>query len=542
MRQRAMIAMALALNPDLLIADEPTTALDVTVQAQILDLLDRLKQEFNAAVVIVTHDLGVVAEHCDNIQVMYAGKIVEIGRPSRHLLRRAPPVHVGLPARRSRGWTTATPERLIPIHGLPPSLIYVPPGCAFHPRCPHVFDRCRTEVPDAPARGRPSRVRVPPVARRQGAHLPGGGHGPLDERRGHRTIGAATGDRADPARPRSDGLAASYFPITRGILFQTADRRRARGRRRRSGDLSRARRSAWWARPGAAKSTLARVVMRLYEPTEGTIEFEGQDITHAQGRRAPGAPPRHADDLPGPVRVAEPAQDGRHRSSAAPFRLHKIVPRQERQERGPAADGARGPEPRALQPVPARVLRRPAPADRRRARARAATEADRRATSRSRRSTSRSRRRSLNLLEDLQEEFNLTYLFIAHDLSVVKHVSDRVAVMYLGKIVEMAEGDDALPDPKHPYTGALLSAVPVAGPGSRGREAADHPGGRRPEPDRPALGLPVPPALPERAVPKCREDEPELRADAPRPGRGVPFPARGPRDHRYPGGRLEPVH
>jgi peptide/nickel transport system ATP-binding protein len=147
MRQRAMIAMALALNPDLLIADEPTTALDVTVQAQILDLIDRLKQEFNASVIIITHDLGVVAEHCDNIQVMYAGRAVEYGRTDdiyyapHHpytwgLLNSIP--HVGV----------AEGERLHPISGRPPSLITVPPGCAFHPRCPHVFDRCRRDVPD----------------------------------------------------------------------------------------------------------------------------------------------------------------------------------------------------------------------------------------------------------------------------------------------------------------------------------------------------------------------------------------------------------
>ena len=148
MRQRAMIAMALSLNPDLLIADEPTTALDVTVQAQILDLLDRLKQEFNAAIVIVTHDLGVVAEHCDHIQVMYAGKIVEAGDRRDIYYGAHHPYTWGLLASIPRLNDSDVKERLIPIRGLPPSLIFVPPGCAFHPRCPHVFDRCRTEVPD----------------------------------------------------------------------------------------------------------------------------------------------------------------------------------------------------------------------------------------------------------------------------------------------------------------------------------------------------------------------------------------------------------
>ncbi len=146
MRQRAMIAMALSLNPDLLIADEPTTALDVTVQAQILDLIDRLKSEFNASVVIITHDLGVVAEHCDNIQVMYAGKAVEVGDRRDIYYNAHHPYTWGL-LRSIARLDAAAPERLQPIKGLPPSLIFVPPGCAFHPRCPYAFDKCRTDVP-----------------------------------------------------------------------------------------------------------------------------------------------------------------------------------------------------------------------------------------------------------------------------------------------------------------------------------------------------------------------------------------------------------
>ena len=146
MRQRAMIAMSLVLNPDLLIADEPTTALDVTVQAQILDLVDRLKSEFNAAVAIITHDLGVVAEHCDDIQVMYAGRIVETGTNRDLFYRGRHPYTWGLLQSIPR-LDAVESHRLHPIKGLPPSLIFVPPGCAFHPRCPYAFDRCRTEEP-----------------------------------------------------------------------------------------------------------------------------------------------------------------------------------------------------------------------------------------------------------------------------------------------------------------------------------------------------------------------------------------------------------
>jgi peptide/nickel transport system ATP-binding protein len=145
MRQRAMIAMALSLNPDLLIADEPTTALDVTVQAQILDLIDRLKDEFNAAVIIITHDLGVVAEHCDNIQVMYAGKAVEFGNTDDIYYHPHHPYTWGLLSSIPR--LDDEIDRLNPIRGLPPSLINVPPGCAFHPRCPYRFEPCDKEVP-----------------------------------------------------------------------------------------------------------------------------------------------------------------------------------------------------------------------------------------------------------------------------------------------------------------------------------------------------------------------------------------------------------
>jgi peptide/nickel transport system ATP-binding protein len=153
MRQRAMIAMALAMNPDLLIADEPTTALDVTVQAQILDLIDRLKEEFDAAVVLITHDLGVVAEHCDDIMVMYAGRIAEFGDRRDIYYGAHHPYAWGLIQSISRIDQDRS-ERLKPIKGQPPSLIRVPPGCPFHPRCPYVMDVCRTEVPQLlPANG-----------------------------------------------------------------------------------------------------------------------------------------------------------------------------------------------------------------------------------------------------------------------------------------------------------------------------------------------------------------------------------------------------
>jgi peptide/nickel transport system ATP-binding protein len=151
MRQRAMIAMSLALNPDLLIADEPTTALDVTVQAQILELIARLKDEFNVGVVLITHDLGVVHDVAQRVQVMYAGKIVETGSRDEVFQQPLHPYAWGL--LESIATVDKKGQRLIPIEGLPPSLIFVPPGCAFHPRCPHRFEPCNKEVPALIDRG-----------------------------------------------------------------------------------------------------------------------------------------------------------------------------------------------------------------------------------------------------------------------------------------------------------------------------------------------------------------------------------------------------
>ena len=145
MRQRAMIAMAMALSPELLIADEPTTALDVTVQAQVLQVIRTLQEEFGTAVILITHDLGVIADVADEVVVMYAGAVMEQADRRTTFFANHHPYTEGL--LQSLPAYGGERERLRPIQGQPPSLITLPPGCPFHPRCPYVMDRCRTEAP-----------------------------------------------------------------------------------------------------------------------------------------------------------------------------------------------------------------------------------------------------------------------------------------------------------------------------------------------------------------------------------------------------------
>ena len=146
MRQRAMIAMALSNNPDILIADEPTTALDVTIQAQIIELIDRLKDDFNSSVILITHDLGVVADIADDIAVMYAGRIVEYGTKRQVFYDPQHPYTWGLLGSIPR-LDRPKPEKLHSIAGAPPSLINLPKGCKFRPRCPHAFEKCTEHPP-----------------------------------------------------------------------------------------------------------------------------------------------------------------------------------------------------------------------------------------------------------------------------------------------------------------------------------------------------------------------------------------------------------
>ena len=325
MRQRAMIAMSLVCNPELLIADEPTTALDVTVQAQILDLIRDLQEEFHSAVIMITHDLGVVAELADDILVMYGGKCIEYGSAVDLFRHPEHPYTWGLLGSMPRV-DREVRERLIPIPGTPPSLINLPDGCSFHPRCACAGPR-RHPVQDGRAEARRQRQppdRVPPAAGRPRRRS--------STRRSRRRCKRQTDctskspPRSTPCRraphlaPTAAGKSTEnllevtglqkHFPITRGAFFK-----RKVGAVRAVDGIDFAVRAGETlglvGESGCGKSTTGRLVTRLLEPTGGKVSFEGRDITHLSVRRDAAAAARRPDDLPGPVLVAEPAAHGR---------------------------------------------------------------------------------------------------------------------------------------------------------------------------------------------------------------------------------------
>ena len=502
MRQRVMIALALSCDPSVLIADEPTTALDVTIQAQILERIRELRDETGAAVILVTHDLGVVADIADRIAVMYSGRIVEQGTLDEIFYDPQHPYTWGLLGSITRV-DRPRPERLPAIAGLPPSLANRPEGCHFRPRCPHEFAKC-AEVP-------PLEERVQAAARTPGPLLalacPEGGASrgaPGPDRARRQGRGALRVNEAVVPLVDVDHLKV-FFSIKEGLLV---DREVARVHAVNDVTLSVAEGETVGlvGESGCGKTTISRTIMRLIDSTEGSIHFRGKDITSA-GRRELEPLRREMQMV-----FQDPFASLNPRKRVAqiigqPLRLHgtsrsevedrvgdllKLVGLQaehlnryphefsggQRQRIGVAR--ALALEPRLI------VLDEPV----------SALDVSVQA-------------QIINLLDDLQDEFKLTYLFVAHDLSVVRHVSDRIAVMYLGKLMELSPAEELYTKPIHPYTSALLSAIPIPDPReNRSRERVVV-GGEPPNPINPPSGCVFHTRCP-RATEVCREVEPPL--------------------------------
>jgi peptide/nickel transport system ATP-binding protein len=447
MRQRAMIAMALCCNPKLLIADEPTTALDVSIQAQILELMRDLQRELNTSMIFITHDLAVVNEMCDHVLVMYSGRVVEHGTTRQIFTSPKHPYTWGLFDCLPR---IEEPKgiRLTPIFGQPPNLAFLPSGCKFHPRCPHAFERCMLEEP--------------PLFERDGQTVRCWLYDDGADGTKHRITGRRE-DTAEARRPRDEEVILDvqdlkkYFPIVKGIFQRhVGDVQAVDGV---SFQLHKGETLGIVGESGCGKSTTGRVLLRLLDPSGGQVRFQGQDLATLNGRQLQAMRRKMQIIFQDPFSSLNPRRTVGS-IVAQPLRIHHLAEGRDVGER--VAD--------ILQRVglnPGHASRYPhqfSGGQRQRigiARAIAADPefivADEPVSA----LDVSIQAQIVNLLQDLQEEMGLSYIFIAHDLSVVRSVSDRVAVMYLGKIVEIGTNRAIYEDTLHPYSKALLSAVPT---------------------------------------------------------------------------------
>jgi peptide/nickel transport system ATP-binding protein len=497
MRQRVMIAIGLACNPKLLIADEPTTALDVTIQAQILELMKDLSRRLGVAVVIITHNLGIVARYADRVNVMYAARVVESGTAERVFAR---PLHPY-----ARGLLTAVPRldrgrsaKLATIEGAPPNLVAPPEGCRFHPRCRLAADVCREEPPLAPAE--PGHLVACHRVREVDALLP------------LPTAGSGTAKvalRADAERILDLRGTSKFFPVRMGFLRRPWQIRAVEDV---SLDIKRGETLGLVGESGCGKSTLGRLVLRLDDPTAGEIRFEGVDLARLKRDELLAVRKRMQVIFQDPYSSLNPRMTV-GQIIAEPMRVHGILPKAE----------VPGRVSELLQTVglfPYMALRYPhelSGGQRQRVGIARALSVNPQfivcdeAVSALDVSI---QGQVINLLEDLQQKLGLTYLFIAHDLAVVRHISTKVAVMYLGRIVEQASAEQLFSAPKHPYTQALLAAAPIPDPVIERARPRQIIRGELPSPLNPPAGCVFHPRCP-LATADCRKAVPATRELAP---------------------------
>jgi peptide/nickel transport system ATP-binding protein len=448
MRQRAMIAMAIANDPALLIADEPTTALDVTIQAQVMEVLATARARTGATMILITHDLGLVAEAANRIAVMYGGRIVEESAIQTVFHRPCHPYTVGLLASLPR--VTAQRDKLFSIPGQVPDMAQRPGGCVFHPRCGLGKDRpdCRTIVPPL----RPVETshlsachyaeETPEWARREGAVveqiIAPSAVSPVEA-----TVTLSVDDLyKDFKVRRARGWGKDILRAVGGISF----------------DIRQGETLGLVGESGCGKSTLGRVILGLHDATEGAVLLKGKNLVGMSARALRPWRREMQVVFQDPYASLDPrmtiaeiiAEPLRINSAYHPERITELLGQVglsvEAAGRRPAqfsgGQRQRVAIARALALRPELIVLDEAVS---------ALDVSIQA-------------QVINLLKQLQRDLGLAYLFISHDLSVVRHISDRVAVMYLGKIVETGTREQVFDAPCHPYTQALLSAIPNPDP------------------------------------------------------------------------------
>jgi peptide/nickel transport system ATP-binding protein len=505
MRQRVMIAMALSCQPKLLIADEPTTALDVTIQAQILELLRKLQEERNMAILLITHDLGVVAENADVVAVMYASRIVEFAGVEDLFDSPMHPYTHGL--FRSMPRLGQQPERLQTISGSVPSPARFPSGCKFHPRCARTRELAKAAggehlrqsgaEPAAGGRGSLGGMSfcgefrtVAGNAAEAGSSANGGGR-----RRGGCGVSQtlveenAKPQAAEPALVEVSDL-KTHFPIHRGVFSHTVGYVKAVDGV--SFSISAGKTLGLVGESGSGKTTVGRSILRLIPATGGSVHFEGQDIFSMRRGNLRHLRRQMQIIFQDPVSSLNPRMNVGNIIGEG-LQVHGIARGRERE--------------RIVADLLKRVGMEPGHA------ARYPHEFS--GGQRQRIGIARAvslnpkfivcdepvsaldvsiQSQILNLLGDLQQERGIAYLFIAHNLAVVEHFSDDIAVMYLGRIVEKASAADLYANPKHPYTISLLSAIPEPDPRPKKRRIVLK--GEMPSPANPPSGCPFHPRCP----------------------------------------------